>query len=128
LKKVISGDQSGISKDVDWKGGGDFVYMELAKWNEAWIEKIRNAKTEKELAQIWNKLRKEAFLSFKINPNMIDENAQKFQELDLKDQRKFLMECLDKNHLYVNYNEMNDKDYDVSKEDKALNNEFYKVK
>ncbi|RXJ96643.1 hypothetical protein CRU94_00560 [Arcobacter sp. AHV-9/2010] len=29
LKKVIDGEQGGISKAVNWKGGGDFVYAEL---------------------------------------------------------------------------------------------------
>jgi len=29
LKNVINGDQTGISKEVGWQGGGDFVYLEL---------------------------------------------------------------------------------------------------
>lgn len=29
LKKVIDGEQGGISKVVDWQGGGDFIYAEL---------------------------------------------------------------------------------------------------
>ncbi len=29
MKKVISGEQYGISKKVNWRGGGDFVYMEI---------------------------------------------------------------------------------------------------
>lgn len=29
LKKVIQGEQEGISKNVDWKGGGSFVYYEI---------------------------------------------------------------------------------------------------
>lgn len=29
LKKVIAGEQGGISKDVEWQGGGSFVYCEL---------------------------------------------------------------------------------------------------
>ena len=29
MKKVIQGEQSGISKNVDWKGGGSFVYYKL---------------------------------------------------------------------------------------------------
>lgn len=31
MKKVIDGEQGGISKAVEWNGGGDFVYMELNK-------------------------------------------------------------------------------------------------
>jgi adenine-specific DNA-methyltransferase len=34
MKKVIEGEQGGISKSVDWKGGGEFVYMELKELDE----------------------------------------------------------------------------------------------
>ncbi|MEW6102206.1 MAG: UPF0758 domain-containing protein [bacterium] len=34
---------------------------------------------------------------------------------------RFLLECLDKNHLYVNYSEIDDEEYGVNKEDKELN-------
>lgn len=33
---------------------------------------------------------------------------------------------MDKNQLYVNFSEIEDKEYGVSKEDKNLNKEFYK--
>ena len=33
LKKVIAGEQGGISKAQNWQGGGSFVYLELAKKN-----------------------------------------------------------------------------------------------
>lgn len=125
LKEVIKGDQSGISKDVNWKGGGDFVYMELAEWNEKWVKKIRNAKTGKELTKLWDEMKGTAFLSYKVDPKTIDEKAKDFVDLDIADQKKFLIECLDKNQLYVNYSEIEDKEYGVSKEDQKLNKEFY---
>lgn len=31
LQKVIEGEQGGVSTDLDWQGGGSFVYVELAK-------------------------------------------------------------------------------------------------
>jgi len=34
LKFVMGGEQTGISEDVGWKGGGSFVYCELAKSNQ----------------------------------------------------------------------------------------------
>ena len=125
LKKVIAGEQGGISKAVKWHGGGDFIYIELTKWNEEWIEKIRDAKTEKELAKLWDEMKATAFLSYKVEPKTIDENAKDFADLSIADQKKFLIECLDKNQLYVNYSEIEDKEYGVSKEDKKLNLEFY---
>lgn len=34
LKKVIAGEQGGISKAVNWRGGSSFVYVEFAEKNE----------------------------------------------------------------------------------------------
>ena len=45
LKNVIKGDSSGISKDVDWKNGGNFIYCELAQWNEKANNKSSPVKT-----------------------------------------------------------------------------------
>lgn len=128
LKEVIKGENVGISKDVNWQGGGDFVYMELAKWNEEWIEKIEKAKTGKELAKLWDEMKETAFLSYKVDPKTIDTNVKDFADLSVADQKKFLIECLDKNQLYVNLSEIEDTEYGVSKEDKALNKNFYNGK
>jgi len=125
LKNVISGDESGISKAVNWQGGGDFVYMELAKWNEAWIEKIKKAKTQKELITLWDEMQAKAFISYKIDPKTINSNIIYFKKLSIEDQKRFLIEILDKNQLYVNYSEIDDKDYQVSETDKKINRMFY---
>lgn len=39
LKNVAKGEQTGISKLVNWQGGGSFVYCELAKANDEFVEK-----------------------------------------------------------------------------------------
>jgi len=125
-RKVLNGDQSGISKSVDWKGGGDFVYLELMKWNENFVEKIQKAKTKEELKKLWNTMKEKAFLSYKVDIKAVDKNAKDFEDLSIEDQKRFLLECLDKNHLYVNYSEIEDEEYGVIEEDKKLNREFYK--
>jgi len=126
LKNVINGDPTGISKEVGWKGGGDFVYLELMKWNENFVEKILSAKTKDELKKLWETMKEKAFLSYKVDIKTIDEHAKDFDDLSIEDQKRFLLECLDKNHLYVNYSEIDDEEYGVSEEDKKLNREFYK--
>lgn len=108
-----------------YKSSDSFVYMELAKWNENFVEKIKKAKSAKELAKIWEEMKRWAFLSYKVDPKTVDSKAKDFTQLLLDDQKRFLLECLDKNHLYVNYSEIEDEDYGVSKEDKELNKEFY---
>ncbi|MDD3734969.1 MAG: site-specific DNA-methyltransferase [Candidatus Pacebacteria bacterium] len=104
----------------------DFVYMELAKWNENFVEKIQKAKTKEELKKLWKTMEKKAFLSYKIDIKTIDEHAKDFTDLSIEDQKRFLLECLDKNHLYINYSEIDDEEYGVSEEDKKINKEFYK--
>ena len=126
LKNVINGDQTGISKSVGWKNGGDFVYLELAKWNENFVEKIQKAKIKEELKKLWETMKEKVFLSYKVDIKTVDKNAKDFEDLSIEDQKRFLLECLDKNHLYVNYSEIDDEEYGVSKEDKKINKEFYK--
>jgi len=126
LKNVINGDQSGISKAVNWKGGGDFVYCELKELNEKFIQKIKKAKDTKQLLKIWEEMKEHAFLSYKIEPKDIDKNIEEFKDLSFENQKRFLIEILDKNDLYVNYSEIEDKQYKISKEDIELNKKFYK--
>ena len=116
-----------IRKVIENNSDDEFVYMELAKWNEEWVEKIEKAKTGKELAKLWDEMKDIAFLSYKVNPTMVDSDAKDFSDLSIADQKKFLMECLDKNQLYVNLSEIEDKEYGVSKEDIKLNKEFYNL-
>lgn len=125
LQKVIEGEQGGISKELEWKGGGSFVYAELKQANQQWVEDIRDANDEKTLNAIWEKMKEKAFISYKVNPADIDENAEEFSQLSLEDQKRFLIEVLDKNLLYVNYSEIDDADFEVSEEDKKLNDAFY---
>ncbi len=125
LKNVINGDQTGISKSVGWKGGGDFVYMELAKWNENFVDKIKKAKSTKELQKLWETMKEKAHLSYKVDIAAFDKVAKDFAELSLENQKRFLLECLDKNHLYINYSEIDDEEYGVGEEYKKLNREFY---
>ncbi len=125
LKNVINGDQTGISKAVGWRDGGDFVYMELAKWNKNFIEEIKEAKTKEELQKLWGSMKEKARLSYKVDIAAFEKNAKDFADLSFEDQKGYLLECLDKNHLYVNYSEIDDEEYTVSEEDKKLNREFY---
>jgi len=125
LKNVINGDQTGISKEVGWNGGGEFVYLELKKWNENYVEKIQKAKTKDELKELWETMKEKAFLSYKVDIKLIDKNAKEFEDLSIDNQKRFLLECLDKNHLYVNYSEIDDEEYEVSEADKKLNKMFY---
>jgi len=61
-----------------------------------------------------------------VDPKSINENAKDFKDLSISDQKRFLIECLDKNHLYINYSEIEDQDYGLTEEEIRLNREFYR--
>jgi adenine-specific DNA-methyltransferase len=128
LKKVIAGEQGGISKAVNWQGGGSFVYCELSQANQEFIDQIQAATSSAELQTIWQTMQEKAFLSHQLNPKIIDANASEFAQLAFADQQRFLIEVLDKNLLYVPYSEMDDASYAVSEQDKALNKQFFNLK
>lgn len=116
-----------IRKVIENNKQGEFVYCELMQWNEVFVQKIQKAKTKKDLAEIWQEMKEKAHLSYLLDIETFDENAADFEQLTLEQQKAFLLETLDKNQLYVNYSEIEDEDYAVSKEDKALNKQFYKA-
>src|SRR5699024_11992116 len=64
LQKVIEGEQGGISKDVDRKGGGSFIYAELASLNEGYVKDIQQADSEVELEKVLSTMKESAYLNF----------------------------------------------------------------
>lgn len=126
----IECDKGGISKSVNWQGGGDFIYCELMKYNEAFIDKIQAARTSKGLIDLWKEIAENSFLNWYVNPEMPEEAVNDFIEIGktengLDKQKKLLAELLNKNQLYVNLSEIDDADFQVSAEDKKLNQSFY---
>jgi len=118
-------DNSGISKSVNWKGGGEFIYCELLKYNEDAVDKIQNAKDTKSLLKIWGERCEHYFLNYDVEIKKFNDNKKDFEKLTLKQQKDTLVKMLNKNQLYVNLSEIEDSQFKVSKEDKELNKKFY---
>ena len=123
LKKVIDGEQGGISKDVDWQGGGSFVYCELKNDAQDFKESILKATTTEELLELFNKAKTSSFLSYRVDPKKLKE--AEFKELSLAEQKQVLSELIDNNNLYVNYSDIEDSSFAISPQEKALNRDFY---
>lgn len=126
LTNVINGEQGGISKDTSWQGGGSFVYCELAKLNQNFVDSIEKAETDETLDALLGEILKSGFISSYVDPKEIDPAADDFKSLSIDDKKRLLMALLDKNMLYVNYCDMNDETFAISEEDKAFTNSFYK--
>ena len=125
LKKVIEGEQGGISKSVNWQGGGSFVYLELKKYNQIFIEQIQEAKNTEELLKIWEQMKVKSFLNYNVDIQKQEEHIEEFKTLTLAEQKQHLVEILDKNQLYVNLSALDDKDFACTEEEKKVTQDFY---
>ncbi|EAJ8898259.1 site-specific DNA-methyltransferase [Campylobacter upsaliensis] len=124
LKKVVSGEQGGISKALNWQGGGSFIYAELMPLNAIYKERIKNINDEKTLDSIYKDLESKAFLDYRIDLDSILKDKE-FKELDLQEKKEVLLDILDSNMDYVLYGDIEDKDYAISSEVIELNKIFY---
>ncbi len=126
MQKVIAGEQGGVSKAVGWQGGGSFVYCELAKANIKFADEIELSETTNQLKDIWERMKSTDYLNYKIDIKKVDANAESFDNLSLEDQKRFLIECLDKNLLYVPLSDIDNNEYGVTDQDRRLTREFYR--
>lgn len=130
LNNVIGGDPTGISKDLDWNGGGSFVYMELAKNNQKAIELIQQAENFEELENMFSEIYEKYFLHYNVkiqefkNKIIKEEN---FLALPLEKQKEMFIRMLDNNQLYVNVDDMEDTRYGLNPEDIRLTKDFYQI-
>ena len=115
-----------IRKVIENNSSGSFIYAELMQNNQLFIDKIQSAKTKKELILIWREMQGKAFLSYQFNKVLFNERLDAFKTASFETMQHYLVEVLDKNQLYVNFSEIEDTKFNVSKEDKALNYSFYK--
>lgn len=122
---IDNSDKKGVTKALNWQGGGSFVYCELAKLNQNFVEKIQNAVSADDIEKLYTQILNTGFISCKVNPIEINENISDFKNLSLDEQKRFLMELLDKNLLYVNYCDMDDEEFKISDNDKAFTKSFY---
>ncbi len=123
LKKVIEGEQGGISKKCDFKGGGSFVYAELKEVNLEVKKQILNAKSKSECLKIFNTLN-EHFL--KRADCKIDEiHSEEFQNLDLNEQKRIYCALLDSNEDYLNLGDIDEDTWGIDEITKKYNEIFY---
>ncbi len=127
LKNVIAGEQGGISKSINWQGGGNFVYIELKKYNQALIEQIEAAQNTDTLLQIWEQMKAKSFLNYNVDIKKQDAHIGEFKALSSEQQKQHLCELLDKNQLYVNLSSLLDADFICTDAEKKVTKDFYQI-
>ncbi len=125
LQGVIAGEQSGISKSVNWQGGGNFVYCELAKNSQNMIDKISSV-PEIDLSALYDEIKASDFICYRVDIDAMDKEKDGFEKLSESEKRQFLISIIDKNTLYINYADMDDSDYSIDANIKKFNKNFYK--
>ncbi len=123
LKKVIEGEQGGISKKCDFKGGGSFVYAELKEVNLEIKKQILNANSASECLKIFNDL-SERFLK-RADCKMDEIDSEEFQKLDLNEQKRKCCDLLDSNEDYLNLGDIDEDAWEIDEITKKYNEIFY---
>ncbi|WRD30062.1 site-specific DNA-methyltransferase [Helicobacter pylori] len=123
LKKVIDGEQGGISKKCDFKGGGSFVYAELKEVNLEIKKQILNANSASECLKIFNDL-SERFLK-RTDCKMDAIHSEEFQNLDLNEQKRIYCASLDSNEDYLNLGDIDEDVWGIDESTKKYNEIFY---
>ncbi|GAA8078335.1 hypothetical protein Neuguinea63_12520 [Helicobacter pylori] len=125
LKKVIEGEQGGISKKCDFKGGGSFVYAELKEVNLEIKKQILNAKSANECLKIFNDLSERILKRSDCKINEI--HSEEFQNLDLNEQKKICCNLLDANEDYLSVGDMDEYAWGIDEITKKYNEIFYSL-
>ncbi|MGL2739067.1 DNA methyltransferase [Helicobacter pylori] len=123
LKKVIEGEQGGISKKCGFKGGGSFVYAELKEVNLEVKKQILNANSKSECLKIFNDL-SERFLK-RADCKIGEIHSEEFQNLDLNEQKRICCALLDSNEDYLNLGDIDEDAWGIDGITKKYNEIFY---
>lgn len=126
LIEAINGKQSGISGDVNWEGGGSFVYCELLENGTELLEKIE-CSTEENILAIRDEIIEDHRIIPQITKEEFKEVQSEFEDLDFINKKKILSKLIDKNKLYVNLSDIDDENYSVTENDKKFTKSFYEV-
>jgi len=123
LKNVVNGDETGISKIVNWKNGGSFCYFEILEKNYSELKKIFNLNDKQKLIELFNTLKDYPYIDYRLNLSNLDKS--KFDDLSIKELKKIIFDLLDKSFLYESFYNLEDENIKISNKEKDINKFFY---
>lgn len=127
LIEAINGKRSGISKDVNWQGGGSFVYAELMEKNQKYLHDLQKAGSMEELRKIYLQLKQDGDIDFRVDLDKLEASFKAGKLPLLEDRKKEIIKIIDKNQLYYNYSNIDDENVRrlISDKDYQFNKSFY---
>lgn len=108
--------------------GINYIFLELKKYNQTFIDKIEEAQDSDNLLTIWEEMKEKSFLNYNIDIKRQEDHLEEFKTLSLENQKRHLCELLDKNQLYVNLSSLNDENFKCTPEEKNVTKDFYQIK
>jgi len=128
LKAVIAGEDGGISKDVNWTGGGSFTYCELAENNQHYLESLQKVQTTEEALALLSEITNGGAVRPSLIPDVLRSGDEQFAKLNLDEQIQVIAEIIDKNRLYLNAADIDDEANQLTESDRAFTKSFYGIK
>lgn len=101
-----------------------FVYLELLELNQLFLKKIKKSSEKTQLLAIWQEMLDKAFLGFRASDSKMMELGV-LESLSIVDLKKFLLDTIDNNMLYVPLTEIEDPDYEVDSDTYEYNRQFF---
>jgi adenine-specific DNA-methyltransferase len=97
------------------------LYAELQEDNAGFVARVEAAPDTAALLALHAEMEQHEFVRVEVD----GWDTAAFAELPFAEQQRVLLDCLDKNRLYVNLSELEDADHGLSAAYIALNNAFY---
>jgi len=106
--------------------GKDFVYAHIMNNSNKFRNRVEKSKVDKDYLVLLDEATTSSFLSYRVDPKKL--NQEEFRKLSAAEKRRLLLELIDNNTLYVNYEDINDPVFGVSDKDKEFNKKLYEEK
>ena len=127
LLGVVKGEENDTLTEYEYSGGGSFVYFELKKQNQSFVDRVKKAESDSDLRDILNDVIKTGYISCQVNPKEIEANITDFENLSVDQKKEFILSLIDANLLYVNLDDIDDSEFAVSDAEKAFSRSFYNM-
>ena len=101
-----------------------FVYLELLELNQIFVSRIKKESDKSKLIDIWKEMLDKAFLGFRVSDSKLI-GAKTLEQQSVEDLKKFLLDTIDNNMLYVPVTEIDDADYGVDAATNEYNKQFF---
>lgn len=127
IVNVINGDTTGISKTINWQGGGSFIYAELMEKNQGYLKDLQDAENMDELMNVYSRMKQNGDIDFRVDLNKFEASLKVGELPTLEDRKRELIKIIDKNQLYYNYSDIDDENVRslISDTDYEFNKSFY---